>query len=114
MVTTSGSTGGPIGTTGSMWATGSSFIVPRRTVVARRWPWSVDAPWRNSPAWTGDLQTHPRCTPHVRGTRHEPRQALRTCEAQQEPHDLPGGLPLPPIVVPERGPHRDGVDVMII
>src|SRR5713101_4782247 len=64
------------------------------------------------PAPTGDLRTHPKCTPLFRGTRHEPRQALRRCEAQQEPHDLPGGLPLPPIVVPERGPHRDRVDVM--
>ncbi len=48
----------------------------------------------------GHLQAHPGRPPSPRRARHEPRQALRARQDEQEPHQVLGVLPLPASLYP--------------
>ncbi len=61
------------------------------------------------PTQAGDLTAHSGRASPDGGARPGHRQDVRPREAQQEPHHVPGVLPLPALAVPARGPHRHRV-----
>jgi transposase len=56
---------------------------------------------------TGDLHPPARSQAPIRRLRPGQRQALRPHQAEEEPHALPGVLPLPAQPAPATDPHRD-------